>query len=411
MSNSRAGTSLPAQPSTPGSALPDYAELHCLTNFTFLRGASRPGELVEQAIRHGYRALAITDECSFAGVVRAYSALNEYDEARKKAHKEAHDAAVRAMGAEQSTKQAEAAVAALGAFVPSLHLLIGSELNLVDENGAPFCTLVAIAMNREGYGNLCELITLARSRADKGDYRVHPSDFTDPEADFTHLKHLRDCVLLLVPQRAATLAQTLRAAHWLAGFAAERAWLALELWQTGADDTQIEVLRHVSQESGLPLVAAGGVLMHARSRKPLQDTLSAVRIGKPLASCGRALEPNAERHLRSRVRLGSLYPRDALDATIEVARRCTFCLSELAYEYPEELVPEGETPHSWLEKLVMEGAAKRWPDGLNEKRNKQIGEELKLIAELKYEKYFLTVHDIVRFARSQKILCQGQVGS
>ncbi|HKT97506.1 MAG TPA: error-prone DNA polymerase [Paraburkholderia sp.] len=407
MSNSGAGTSLPEQLSSSGTVLPDYAELHCLTNFTFLRGASRPSELVEQAIRHGYRALAITDECSFAGVVRAHSALNDYDEARKKAHDEAVRAA-RALGAKQDTEQAEAAVAALGPFVPSLHLLIGSELNLVDESGAPFCTLVAIAMNREGYGNLCELITLARSRADKGHYRVHPSDFTDPEPVFTHLKHLRDCVLLLVPQRTATLAQTLRAAHWLAGFAAERAWLALELWQTGGDDTQIEVLRHVSQESGLPLVAAGGVLMHARSRKPLQDTLSAVRIGKPLASCGRALEPNAERHLRSRVRLGALYPRDALDATLEVARRCTFSLSELAYEYPEELVPTGETPASWLEKLVMKGAAERWPDGLNEKRNKQIEEELKLIGELKYEKYFLTVHDIVRFARSQNILCQGR---
>jgi len=420
MSNSGTGASLPAQPFSSGSVsgrlpahLPDYAELHCLTNFTFLRGASRPGELVEQAIRHGYRALAITDECSFAGVVRAYSALNEYDEPRKKAHREtrkaAHDAAVcaaRALGL--STTQAEAAVAALAPFVSSLHLLIGSELNLVDENGAPFCTLVAIAMNREGYGNLCELITLARSRADKGDYRVHPSDFTDPEPALTHLTHLRDCVLLLVPQRAATLAQTLRAAHWLAGFAAGRAWLALELWQTGGDDTQIEALRHVSQESGLPLVAAGGVLMHARSRKPLQDTLSAVRIGKPLASCGRALEPNAERHLRSRVRLGALYPRDALDATLEVARRCTFSLSELAYEYPEELVPTGETPASWLHTLVMEGAAGRWPDGLNEKRRKQIEKELELITELKYEKYFLTVHDIVRFARSQNILCQGR---
>lgn len=388
---------MPAQPSSssPSPAqLPEYAELHCLTNFTFLRGASRPNELVEQAIQHGYSALAITDECSFAGVVRAWSALRDFDEARRKAH----EAAARATP-----------------FVPSLQLLIGSELNLVDESGGsdesggePFCTLVAIAMNREGYGNLCELITLARSRADKGHYRLHPADFTDPQADSTHLRHLRDCVLLLVPQRTATLAQTLRAAHWLAGFASGRAWLALELWQTGGDDTQIEVLRHVSQESGLPLVAAGGVLMHARSRKPLQDTLSAVRIGKPLASCGRALEPNAERHLRSRVRLSALYPRDTLDATLEVARRCTFDLGELAYEYPEELVPADETPATWLRKLVMQGAAERWPDGMTPKRESQIEQELGLIAELQYEKYFLTVHDIVRFAREQNILCQGR---
>jgi error-prone DNA polymerase len=383
--------------------LPEYAELHCLTNFTFLRGASHPGEMVGQAIRHGYRALAITDECSFAGVVRAFSALNEHDAPLRKAH----DEAVR----EAHERGGAAAAAKLGVFEPSLHLLIGSELNLVGKDAAheePFCTLVALAMNREGYGNLCELITLARSRADKGHYRVHPDDFTDPEPEFAHLRHLRDCVLLLVPQRTATVAQTLRAAHWLAGFAAERAWLALELWQTGGDDTQIEALRYVSQETGLPLVAAGGVLMHARSRKPLQDTLTAIGIGRPLAACGRALEPSAERHLRSRVRLGALYPRESLDATIDVARRCTFSLAELAYEYPEELVPAGETPGTWLRKLVMKGALTRWSDGLNEKREKQIEEELKLIDELKYEKYFLTVHDIVRFACSQGILCQGR---
>jgi len=382
--------------------LPDYAELHCLTNFTFLRGASRPDELVGQAIRHGYRALAITDECSFAGVVRAFSALNDHDEPLRKAHDEAVREALRLGGA--------SAAAALGPFAPSLQLLIGSELNLIDkdQDGAPFCTLVALAMNREGYGNLCELITLARSRAGKGHYRVYPDDFTDPDPDFTHLLHLRDCVLLLVPQRSATLAQTLRAAHWLAGFAARRAWLALELWQTGGDDTQIEALRFVSQETGLPLVAAGGVLMHARSRKPLQDTLSAIRIGRPLAACGRALEPNAERHLRSRVRLGSLYPRDALDATLDVARRCTFSLAELAYEYPEELVPAGATPATWLRELVMRGAAARWPDGMTGKREEQIGKELELIAALKYEKYFLTVHDIVRYAKGQGILCQGR---
>lgn len=393
MSNRATPGSPPAQSS---AQFPDYAELHCLTHFSFLRGASRPRELVEQAILHGYRSLAITDECSLAGVVRAWSALNEYDAARRQAHTEATRAA-RLLGGDVPAP-----------FKPSLHLIIGSELHLVDEHGAPFCTLVALAMNREGYGNLCELITLARSRAPKGSYRLHPADFTEPQGDFAHLKYLRDCVLLLVPQGAATPAQTLRAAHWLAGFAAERAWLALELWYTGNDDAQLDVLRHISQESGLPLVAAGGVVMHARSRKPLQDTLSAIRIGKPLAACGRALEQNAERHLRSRLRLGNLYPRDTLDATLAVARRCLFALDELAYEYPEEIVPTGETPATWLRKLVEQGALERWSDGLNEKRRAQIEEELALIAELKYEKYFLTVHDIVRFARSENILCQGR---
>ncbi|PXW23331.1 error-prone DNA polymerase [Paraburkholderia caballeronis] len=389
-----------AAPSSSFGGLPDYAELHCLTNFTFLRGASHPGELIEQASEHGYRALAITDECSLAGVVRAHSALKEHEAARRNAHADAVNAAREQGG--------EAAAAAIAPLAPALHLLIGSELSLVDQDGKPFCTLVAIAMNREGYGNLCELITLARSRAAKGSYRLHPADFTAPEPEFEHLRHLRDCVLLLVPQRAATFAQTLRGARWLAGFAADRAWLALELWCGGSDETQIDALRLIARNSGLPLVATGGVLMHARSRKPLQDTLSAIRVGRPLATCGRELEPNAERHLRARVRLASLYPHDTLRETLEVARRCTFSLDELAYEYPEELVPAGETPATWLRTLVMQGAAERWPDGLNEKREKQINLELGIIAELKYEKYFLTVHDIVRFARSQGILCQGR---
>ncbi len=397
---SRAPAQLPAQ-------LPGYAELHCLSNFTFLRGASHPGELIEQAIQLGYRALALTDECSLAGVVRAHSALKAHEAARRKACKEAFERALGpARPAAERTGSFEAF--ASGMLAPPLQLLIGSEFGLTDQDGESFCTLVAIAMNREGYGNLCELITLARSRSPKGSYRLHPDDFTAPCAELAHLLHLPDCVLLLVPQRAATLAQTLRAAHWLAGFAAQRAWLALELWQGGSDELQIDALRAIARASGLPLVAAGGVLMHVRSRKPLQDTLSAVRLGRPLSACGRALEPNAERHLRTRVRLGALYPHETLAETLEVARRCTFSLDELAYEYPEELVPPGETPANWLRKLVLQGAHERWPDGLNAKRAAQINKELELVAELKYEKYFLTVHDIVRFARSQGILCQGR---
>ncbi|MFX1734400.1 error-prone DNA polymerase [Paraburkholderia sp. A1RI_3L] len=373
--------------------LPAYAELHCLTNFTFLRGASRPGELVERAIQCGYSALAITDECSLAGVVRAHSALKIIEAEREKERKARGEA-------QEDGKEAQPD--------PPLHLLIGSELNLTDEAGAPFCTLVAIAMNRDGYGNLSELITLGRSRAAKGSYRLHPADFTQPPADLAHLRHLPDCVLLLVPQQAATLAQTLRCAHWLAGIAPDRAWLALELWQIGNDEVRINAMRTIAQQSGLPLVAAGGALMHARSRKPLQDTLTAIGLGQPLARCGHALEPNAERHLRTRVRLGALYPADMLAETLRVAGRCTFSLDELAYEYPEELVPPGETPASWLRKLVMEGARARWAGSLSERQREQIDKELDLIADLRYEKYFLTVHDIVRFAREQGILCQGR---
>ncbi|WP_345813565.1 error-prone DNA polymerase [Paraburkholderia sp. PREW-6R] len=361
--------------------LPPYAELHCLTNFSFLRGASHPQELVRQAMSHGYSALAITDECSLAGVVRAHTALKEIKK-------------------EQEQEE--------GPHKPLPELIIGSELNLTDADGDPFCTLVALATNRNGYGNLSELITLGRSRAEKGSYRLSSFDLSEALPHLEHLKALPDCLLILVPQRTATLSHTLHCAHWLARLAPQRAWIALELWQTGSDDLQIDALRMIAKETGLPLVAAGGVLMHARSRKPLQDTLTAIRLVKPLSECGHALEPNAERHMRTRVRLGKLYPRDTLEETLRIAALCRFSLNELKYEYPEELVPAGESPSSYLRKLVMAGAMERWPNGLDLKRIGQIEKELELIADLKYEKYFLTVHDIVSFARSRNILCQGR---
>ncbi|GAB5099687.1 error-prone DNA polymerase [Caballeronia sp. HLA56] len=383
--------------------LPGYAELHCLSNFSFLRGASHPQELAAAALEHGYTALAITDECSLAGVVRAYGAIKEI-ETRAQA---AADAARKA--GEPSPKQA------------TLKLIIGSELHLTDANGEPFCTLIALATNREGYGNLSELISLARSRSPKGTYRIGPEDFTNPAAtppdsfdatdlrgDIAHLKHLPHCLLILVPQRLATLADTLDRAHWLGSFAAGRAWLALELWQDGSDDERLASCRVISKASGLPLVAASGALMHARSRKPLQDTLTAIRLNRPLAECGYALEANAERHLRTRLRIGALYPKEAIAETLKVAKRCTFELDELRYEYPEELVPPGETPGSYLRKNVIAGALKRWPNGLSVETIGQIEKELELVADLKYEKYFLTVYDIVAFARSRKILCQGR---
>ncbi|WP_143756994.1 PHP domain-containing protein, partial [Caballeronia glebae] len=207
--------------------LPGYAELHCLSNFSFLRGASHPQELAAAALEHGYCALAITDECSLAGVVRAHAAIKDI-EAKAQADVEA----ARLAGEPPPKKQ-------------ELKLIIGSELHLTDADGDPFCTLIALATNRAGYGNLSELISHARARSPKGSYKIGPEDFTDPAAssdtsdlrgDIAHLKHLPDCLLILVPQRSATLADTLDRAHWLADFAAGRAWLALELWQDGSDD-------------------------------------------------------------------------------------------------------------------------------------------------------------------------------
>lgn len=389
----------------------------------------------------GYSALAITDECSLAGVVRAHTALKEIEQERerqlnaqlKERESKAQAAQVdtsleseeekptfsQQTATENKTKASETKKtspqepapqkpAEPSELKPIPHLIIGSELNLTDDTGKPFCTLVALATNRNGYGNLSELITLARSRADKGSYRLGPSDLADSLPHLEHLQTLPDCLLILVPQRTATLAHTLRCAHWLASFAAQRAWIALELWQTGSDDLQIDALRMMSSSTGLPLVAAGGVLMHTRSRKPLQDTMTAIGLVTPLSACGNALEANAERHMRTRVRLGKLYPRDTLEETLRIASLCRFSLDELKYEYPEELVPAGESPSSYLRKLVMAGAVERWPEGMDLKRIGQIEKELGLIADLKYEKYFLTVHDIVSFARSRHILCQGR---
>jgi error-prone DNA polymerase len=336
------------------SVLPAYAELHCRSNFSFLQGASHPGELVERASELGYAALAITDECSLAGVVRAHVEAKKQD----------------------------------------LPLIIGSEVTL-----SCGTRLILLATNRNGYGNLSELITRGRRRAQKGSYTLHRSDFA---------AQLPDCLAILFPARDAPAADVEEQAAWLARTFPSRAWIGVELL-LGADDALwLERLTAAAQDYDLPLVATGDVLMHVRSRKPLQDTLTAIRLGKPVAECGLDLQPNAEQHLRSRLRLAQLYPSALLKETLVIASRCNFSLDELRYEYPEEIVPPGETMTSYLRRLVYEGVTRRFRQGLPEKIRQQIEHELTLIGELHYEPYFLTVYDIVQFARSQGILCQGR---
>jgi error-prone DNA polymerase len=332
--------------------LPRYAELHCLTHFSFLRGASHPEELVERAHALGYEALAITDECSVAGVVRAH----------------------------------------LAAKPLGLKLIVGTEITLAD---GP--RLVLLACDREGYGNLAELVTRGRTRARKGAYRLTRADLD---------AGLDRCLALLVPGETPDVAH----ARWIAARFPDRAWLAVELHCGPDDRKRLESLRTLSRESGLPLAAAGDVHMHVRSRRPLQDVLTATRLGKPVRDCGHALFPNAERSLRLRVRLAKLHPADVLAETLRVAERCTFSLDELRYEYPEEIVPAGETPAAYLRRLVFEGLERRFGTSrpVPPKVLQQIEHELALIADLKYEPYFLTVHDIVAFARERGILCQGR---
>ncbi|UIF90337.1 error-prone DNA polymerase [Cupriavidus sp. UYPR2.512] len=417
--------SLPA--SLPGllPALPDYVELHCISNFTFLSGASHPGELIERAFGLGYSGLALTDECSVAGTARAHDAIETL-------RKRLHDAVARsaARGEEgvdeplldhddepeagDDDPHAHASrhqrLQALARAADAFSLLIGSRFSLAPADGserAPL-RLVLIAQHREGFGNLSELITLGRRRAPKGSYRLHPEDLAAPAADEAHLRGMPGCVALLLPDYCADPELLREQAEWCRAVFGERAWIALEQLQGHADALHRARLEAVSARTGVPLAAAGAVTMHVRSRKPLSDVLAAIRLGQPLAECGMALAPNAEQHLRMRQVLSRLYPPEALAQTLKIAESCDFSLGMLRYEYPEELVPAGETPISYLRKEVARGKRERFPNGLKPEWETQLEEELQLIEEKHYEPFFLTVHDIVRFARGEGILCQGR---
>jgi error-prone DNA polymerase len=303
-------------------------------------------------------------------------------------------------------------------------LLIGSRFDV--QEAMPF-QIVVIACNRDGYGCLSEFITrLRRAEPGKG-HATLVRNGLDPHA-------LRDCVLLMLPDRHhmraaqadierqakkepkaettqqadAIWAELIAHARWMQTHFAGRCWLALEQHHSLDDAWWLHGLRELSHASGLPLVASGGVHMHVRSRKPLHDVLSAIRLGRPVSACGHELARHAEHHLRSRLRLAQRYPSELLANTLDVAKRCSFSLDELRYEYPEEVVPRGQTPTSHLRQLTERGLLERFPQGLPPAVRAQIERELCLINELGYEKYFLTVHDIVRFARSRNILCQGR---
>jgi len=269
-----------------------------------------------------------------------------------------------------------------------LPLIHGTEISVAGQK------LVLLATDRRSYGAISSLITTGRRRSKKGSYAL---TLTDLEA--------------LAPSGALALwvpgADTSTAA-WLAERFGERAWLAVELHCGPNDRAKLNDLRELGRRYALPLVAAGDVHMHVRSRKPLHDILTAVRLGKPVAQCGQALLPNAEKSLRLRMRLAQLYPLELLAETVAIAGRCRFSLDELRYEYPAELVPPGHTPGSWLAKLTADGLAWRFPDGAPAKVRELAEHELELIAELGYEPFFLTVEDLVRYARSQGILCQGR---
>ena len=329
---------------------PAYAELHCLSAFSFQRGASTARELFERARQQGYTALAITDECSLAGIVRAFEAAKE----------------------------------------TGVPLIVGAEFQI--ENGPK---LVLLCETLAGYQQLCRLITVARRRAKKGQYRCLREDFSDAMGG----------LFCLLCQGFLTVEADF---SWLKSVFPERLWLAVERHRGPDDDRRWQQLQRLAQTHDLPMVATGDVHMHVRGRRALQDTLTAIRHHCTVAEAGWRLFPNGERHLRTRQALSAVYPAELLAESVRLAERCTFTLDQLRYTYPHELVPAAHTPTTWLRHLTEEGLRWRWPDGIPDKARAQIEHELALIAELKYESYFLTVHDLVRFARSRQILCQGR---
>jgi len=332
-----------------------YAELHCISNFSFLRGASHPHELVERAIELDYQALAITDECSLAGVVRAHIAAKS----------------------------------------SSLKLIIGAEFFLSEG-----LHLVLIAPNRRAYGELSGLITRARLNSPKGEYQLSLNDCA---------QNTSHCLAIWMPAyEQHCFAQQAPYATTLTEVFKKRLWLGFSRLHRHGEQAFYERCHQLAAPLHIPMLACGNVHMHERQRKPLQDTLSAIRLNTPIQQLGRELLGNSEHYLRELKALEKLYPHTLLEETQRLARRCTFSLDELRYQYPDEVVPKGKNASAFLRELVQAGAHKRWPDKVPATVIQQIEHELSLIAELRYEHYFLTVFDIVHYARSQNILCQGR---
>lgn len=347
---------------------PPFAELHCRSNFTFLMGASQPEELVERAASKLYSALALTDECSVSGVVRAHLA--------------ARDA--------------------------SLHFICGSEISLATQSGHPHARVVFLAQNKLGWGNLCECITIARRRAAKGSYSALVTDVEGKNIQAPHLAGMPGCLALLLPDSDATVESLFAQAMWLKTWFPDRAWIVAPRPLLMDDELRLWIVEQVSERTGIRIVASSSPVMHTRKRKKVQDVLTAVRLGKTVATAGYALQANAQAYLRGRAALIEQVPGEWMEETVRVASMCAFSLEELKYEYPREVVPDGETPASYLRKLTYDGAERRYPNGLPEKVRKQVEHELKVIAQLEYESYFLTVADIVHWARDRNILCQGR---
>ncbi len=382
----------------------------------------------------GYAALALTDECSLSGVVLAHSAAERVGlrlivgaemglslpgagqgSAARPAPAAGSDSgagnavtgdAVAANASEDG--DADTATSCSTTRSPADDQAeLDAALQQAQAASAP--RLLLLAQSRRGYANLSHWITLARRRAPKGRYLAFASDVEGRVPTAPMLAGLPGCFALLVPQARQPFETLFAHATWLlTWFGTERAAIAVPVQHQAHDAVLLHAVQRVATLTGLRLVATGAVAMHCRSRKPLLDVLTATRARRRVAEAGALLGANGEAHLRPRARLAALYPAQWLDNTLAIAARCAFSLNELKYEYPREIVPAGHTPASWLRQLTAQGAASRYPQGVPPPVRAMLEHELALIGRLQYEPYFLTVADIVAWARSQGILCQGR---
>jgi len=343
----------------------EYSELFCQSNFSFLEGASHAEELVVQANFLGYQAIAITDECSVAGVVRAYTAIKNHQ-------------------------------------LP-IKLIVGSLFRL-----SPGLKLLLLCPNRQAYAELCRLITNARRRAEKGRYTLS-------EWDLMSAKH---CLVIWLPRGEQCVQDKCgdsknglgdnHWAKWLCEYHRGRLWIGLQRHLKFNDRPYRQHCCSLSKVWDIPITACGGVLMHSATRLPLQHALTAIRMGTTVERAGKSLQVNTERSLRSKKKLAKLFDSQYLAESNCVAKLCEFDMGELRYEYPQELVPKGHTVMAHLRQLVKKGIETRFPNGISSAIQAIIDKELTLIEELDYPYFFLTIHDVVMFAKSQGILYQGR---
>ncbi|GGD77457.1 error-prone DNA polymerase [Lacimicrobium alkaliphilum] len=330
-----------------------YAELFCQSNFTFLTGASHPQELVRQADFLGYEALAITDECSLAGVVRAYTEIKERQ--------------------------------------LSVKLIVGSLMRL-----EPDLQVILLCPDKAAYSELCRIITNARRRARKGHYQLHEWD----------LKSVRHCLIIWLPNELQSRNE--QWSKWLLTQHSERLWIGCRRLLKADEQNHFDYCQQLSQTLDIPITCCSGVLMHHSERLPLQHCLTAIRLKTTVAGLGHRALSNSEASLRPLHKLNRLYPDEWIEQSLQIARRCTFSLDELRYQYPAELVPDSYSASDYLKELTYQGAAERYPDGVPDKVNALLEKELALIALKQYEYFFLTIRDIVGFAKTQQILYQGR---